>query len=79
MPLRIVVRGARVCDAELRLYGPRGFLYAKGQAIQLKGRRRVELPRLRTFVRGRYRLEVTGMSRLGERVEVRTKVEGRLR
>ena len=79
VPLFIVVRGARVCEAELRLYGPRGFLYAKGQAIQLKGRLRVELPRLRTFVRGRYRLEVTGMSRLGERVEVRTNVEWRLR
>ncbi len=79
VPLRIVVRGARVCEAELRLYGPHGFLYAKGQAIQLKGRKRVELPRLRTFVRGRYRLEVTGMSRLGERVEVRTKLEWRLR
>jgi hypothetical protein len=79
VPLRIVVRGARVCDAELRLYGPHGFLYAKGQAIQLKGRNRVQLPRRRTFVRGRYRLEVTGMSRLGERVEVPTNVEGRLR
>jgi hypothetical protein len=79
VPLRLVVRGERVCDAELRLYGPRGFLYAEGRAIQLKGRRRVELPRRRRFVRGRYRLEVTGLSRLGDRVEVRTKVEGRLR
>ena len=79
VPLRIVVRGARVCEAELRLYGPHGLLYAKGQAIQLKGRDRVKLPRLRTFVRGRYRLEVTGMSRLGERVEVPSNVDGRLR
>jgi hypothetical protein len=77
--LRIVVRGARVCDAELRLYGPRGLVYAAGRAIQLKGRRRVELPRRRTFVRGRYRLEVTGTSQLGDRVEVPTHVEGRLR
>jgi hypothetical protein len=77
--LRIAVRGARVCDAELLLYGPRGLLYAAGRAIQLKGRRSVELPRRRTFVRGRYRLEVTGTSRLGDRVEVPTDVEGRLR
>src|SRR4051794_7624242 len=79
VPVRIVVRGARVCDAELRLYGPRGLLYAMGRAVQLKGRRRVELPRRRRFVRGRYRLEVTGLSRLGDRVEVRTTVRGRLR
>jgi hypothetical protein len=79
VPLRILVRGAPVCDAELRLYGPRGRIYAKGRAIQLKGRRRVALPRRHRFVRGRYRLEVTGLSRLGDRVEVRTTVKGRLR
>ena len=79
VPLRIVVRRERVCDAELRLYGPRGLLYATGRAIQLKGRRRVELSPRRRFARGRYRLEVTGLSRLGDRVQVRTKVEGRLR
>jgi N-acetylmuramoyl-L-alanine amidase len=77
--VRIVVRGARVCDAELRLYGPRGLVYAQGRAVQLTGRRRVELPRRRRFVRGRYRLEVTGLSRLGDRVEARTTVRGRLR
>jgi hypothetical protein len=77
--LRIVARGARVCDAELKLYGPRGLLYAQGRAIQLKGRRSVALPRLRNFRRGRYRLHVTGVSRLGDRVKVRTSVRGRLR
>ena len=33
----------------------------------------------RTFVRGRYRLELTGLDRLGERVKVRGNVQGRLR
>jgi hypothetical protein len=77
--LRIAVSGARVCDAELKLYGPRGLLYAHGRAIQLKGRRSVALPRLRTLRRGRYRLHVTGVSRLGDRVKVRSSVRGRLR
>jgi hypothetical protein len=79
VPLRILVRGASVCDAELRLYGPRGRIYAQGRAVRLKGRQLVLLPRLRTFRRGNYRLRVTGVSALGVRVPVRTSVRGRLR
>ena len=78
VPLRIVVRGASVCDAELRLYGPRGRIYAQGRAVRLRGRRVVRLPRLRTFRPGRYRLSVTGVSELGRRETVRTRVAGRL-
>lgn len=79
VPIVVSLRGARVCDAELRLYGPRGLLYAKGALPQLKeGRRTVRLGRRRTFARGRYRLEVTGIDRLGERVKVRGAVQGRL-
>lgn len=78
VPLRIVVRGASVCDAELRLDGPRGRIYALGRAVRLKGRQVVLLPRLRTFRRGSYRLRVTGVSALGRREPVRTSVRGRL-
>ena len=80
VPIVVNLRGARVCDAELRLYGPRGFLYAKATMRQLKeGKRTVRLGRRRGFERGRYRLEVTGLDRLGERVKVRGNVQGRLR
>ena len=80
VPIVVNLRGARVCDAELRLYGPRGFLYAKATMRQLKkGERTVQLGRRRGFERGRYRLEITGLDRLGERVKVRGTVQGRLR
>ncbi|HZB77136.1 MAG TPA: hypothetical protein VE526_12985, partial [Solirubrobacteraceae bacterium] len=80
VPIVLTLRGARVCDAELRLYGPRGLLYATAVLPQLKeGRRTVRLARRRTFVPGRYRLEATGLDRLGDRVRVRGAVEGRLR
>lgn len=78
VPLSIFVRGASVCDAELRLIGPRGRVYAKGQAIRLTGRRVVRLPRLRTFRSGAYRLKVTAVSRHGRRIGVRTRLRGRL-
>jgi hypothetical protein len=80
VPIVLTLRGARVCDAELRLYGPRGLLYARAVLPQLKeGRRTVWLGRRRTFAPGRYRLEATGLDRLGDRVRVRGAVEGRLR
>ena len=44
-----------------------------------KGERTVRLGRRRSFERGRYRLEITGLDRLGERVKVRGTVQGRLR
>ncbi len=78
VPVRIAVRGAPVCDAQLRLYGPRGRIYAQGRAVRLRGRQVVRLPRLRTFRPGKYRLSVTGVSDLGRRVSVRTRVAGRL-
>ncbi len=79
VPVSIRVRGASVCDAELRVYGPRGHIYAKGRAIRLKpGRRVVRLPRLRTFTPGGYRLAVSGVSQVGKRLAVRTRLRGRL-
>jgi hypothetical protein len=79
VPLRIVVRGASVCDAQLRLYGPRGRIYAQGRAVRLKGPELVFLSRWRSFRPGVYRLRVSGVSRLGMRESVRTRVGGRLR
>ena len=78
IPVRIAVRGASICDAELRLYGPRGLLYAQGRVARLKGRRIVRLSRLRAFRAGNYRLRVSAISELGRRVPVRTRVAGRL-
>jgi len=80
VPIVVNLRGVRVCDAELRLYGPRGFLYAKAVLPQLKeGKRTVRLGRRRTFTRGNYRLELRGMGRLGDTVKVRGAVTGSLR
>jgi len=80
VPIVVSLRGARVCEAELRLYGPRGLLYAKTVLPQLKeGKRAVRLGRRRTFARGRYRLELYGLDQRGERVKVRGSVRGRLR
>lgn len=76
--LRMVVVGASVCDVELRLRGPGNRVYAKGRARRLKGRTAAYLPRLRTFRRGSYRLKVTAVSPLGRRVNVRTRLGGRL-
>jgi hypothetical protein len=79
LPLAIVVRGGSVCDVQLRLFGPRGRVYALGRAIRLKkGRRVVTLQRVRRLRRGSYRLRTTAISLLGERVPVRTNVGGRL-
>lgn len=79
VPLKLLVVGASVCDVELRLRGPRNGIYAKGLARRLKGRSTVYLPRLRTFRRGGYRLTVTAVDRFGRRVNVRTRLKGRLR
>jgi hypothetical protein len=77
LPIR--VRGASVCDAELRLYGPGGAIYAKGLAVRLKpGRSVARLVRLRSFKAGAYRLEVKGVDLRDDRVTVRGSVTGRL-
>jgi len=79
VPVRLRLRKSPVCDATLSLYGPGRHVYARGRAIRLKPTRgRVALPRLRTFVRGRYRLEVTGLTARGDRTRVTGKVSGRL-
>ena len=79
VPVVIRTGGSVICDADLRLYGPGGSIYARGRAISLRrGRSVVRLPRLRTFTPGRYRLEVEGVDRLGKRADVPTTVMGRL-
>jgi hypothetical protein len=77
VPIR--VRGASICDAELRLFGPGGKVYAKGVAVRLKpGSSVARLPRLRTFKPGAYRLEVRGVDLRDRRVVVKGSVTGRL-
>ena len=79
VPVKLIVVGASVCDAELRLRGPRNGIYAKGIARRLKGRTTVRLGRLRAFREGRYRLTVSAVDPYGRRVKVRSSLRGRLR
>lgn len=78
VPVSIRVSGASVCDAKIEVFGPRGRVYARGRAIRLHGRRVVRLPRLRTFVRGAYRVRLRGASLTGRQVTVRGRIRGRL-
>jgi hypothetical protein len=79
IPFSVVVRGASVCDAEISLFGPKNRLYAKGRALRLTGREVIRVPRLRTIVKGRYRLRVRGVSAVGAPIKIRGGVSGRLR
>jgi hypothetical protein len=77
VPARIRVRGASVCDAQVRLLGPGGHTYARASLVRVKpGRSTLRLPRLRTFRRGRYRLELRGVTLRGKRVVVAGTVTG---
>lgn len=82
VPLRLRVTGSLICDATLRLVGPGGHVYAQGRYRALRrGTRlkRVRLPRFRTFVAGRYRLEATGIDGRGRRARAQsTDLTGRL-
>jgi hypothetical protein len=73
------VRGALLCDVDLQLVGPHGAVYAETRAARLRPRSVVRLTRVRKLVRGSYRLRVTAISKLGERVSVRTRLTGKLR
>ena len=79
IPFQLVMRGASVCDAEITLFGPRNRIYAQGRALRLIGRETVRLPRLRTIVKGSYRIRVQGVSPFGTRVTIPGSVRGRLR
>jgi hypothetical protein len=77
--LTIVLKRGPVCDVEARLLGPRGRVYAKARAIRIKGgRRRITLRRTGKLAKGNYRLQVIALSRLGDRVSVRSSVKGKL-
>ncbi|MEA2126945.1 MAG: hypothetical protein QOI80_3727, partial [Solirubrobacteraceae bacterium] len=79
VPVRLQISGSPVCDATLRLFGSHGHVVASARFVRLKrGRSRVTLSRLRTFVAGRYHLETTGLDRYGEPTRVDTDVSGRL-
>lgn len=73
------LRGGPVCDVTIELVGPRGRVYASARALRLKsGRRTVTLRRLTRLAKGGYRVRVTALSRLGEHVQVRSSVKGKL-
>lgn len=80
IPLRVRLTGSALCDATVRLLGPGGRVYAQGRypALRRGGLRRLTIPRLRTFVPGRYRLEATGLDGRGRRARATTKLTGRL-
>jgi hypothetical protein len=80
VPLRIRVTGDAVCQARLRLYGPRGRVYAQTMAVRLKPKRQaVLLLRKRSFRPGRYRLRVDGVTLRGAATKVRGRVTWRIR
>lgn len=80
LPVRLRVRGDAVCQAKLRLFGPRNAVYAKAVAIRLKPKRQtVALPRTRTLRPGVYRLRVDGVDPFGNAATVPGRVTWRLR
>jgi hypothetical protein len=80
VPVTLTVSGGPLCDATLKLFGPRGHLYARGRYIVLKPKTAtIALPRRRTFVAGRYHLEARGIDLFGRRVDVKTSLRGKLK
>ncbi len=80
VPVRVRVRGDAVCAARLRLYGPRGRVYAETLAVRLKPKRQtVQLLRKRALRPGRYRLRVDGADLRGRPATVRGRVTWRIR
>jgi hypothetical protein len=80
VPIRLTVTGGPICDATLKLFGPRGHLYARGRYVVLKARTAtIDVPRRRTFLPGRYHLETKGRDLFGRRVSVETDLRGRLK
>jgi hypothetical protein len=76
--VKLRVTKSPVCDAVLELVGPGGRVYARGAAISLSGSKTVSLTRVRRLRAGRYRLEVSGLSRFGDRVPARSSIGGSL-
>jgi hypothetical protein len=78
--IAIVLRRGPVCDVEARLLGPGGRIYARARALRIKGgRRRISLRRTGyKLAKGNYRLQITALSRLGDRVSVRSSLKGKL-
>jgi hypothetical protein len=77
--VRLAIQRGPVCDVELELVGPRSRVYATTRAISLKGRPLVRLQRIRTLARGGYRLRVSAVSQLGERLRVKSVLRGVLK
>jgi hypothetical protein len=79
LSLQFSVRGATICDVQADLVGPRGRVYATAVARRLSGRTGLSLRRTLHLGRGAYRLRITAVGYLGNRVTVRSTVRGRLR
>jgi hypothetical protein len=78
LPLTVSVSRAAVCDVQLELVGPHGRVYAKQSAVRLRRRSVVRFLRTRTLTKGIYRVRMTAIDMLGERVSVRGALRGRL-
>jgi hypothetical protein len=66
LTLRLRVLRGPLCEAQLRVVGPRGRLYARTSVpVLARGVRVVRVPRVRRLVRGHYRLRIsaTGVAR----------------
>jgi hypothetical protein len=73
------IRKGPLCDADARLVGPHGKVYARARSIRLKGgRRRIRLTRTRKLVRGSYTLSITALDALGDPVRVHSTVKAKL-
>jgi hypothetical protein len=79
VPVRFAVRGSALCDVQAELVGKRGRVYAQAVAIRLQGRSFLRLHATRHVARGGYRLRLSAIDELGERVVVRSSVKGKLR
>jgi hypothetical protein len=77
--VKLTLAGGPACDMTLVLVGPGSRVYATARALRLgSGRRTVALRRTRQLRKGAYRLRMTALSRLGDHVQVRGSVRGKL-
>jgi hypothetical protein len=79
LTIPITLNRGPVCDVAVALVGPRARVYARGRMLRLKGGRlRLRLNRVGRLAPGRYGLQVTALSRLGDHVRVRSSLRGKL-
>jgi hypothetical protein len=78
--IALVVRVSRgpVCNARLRVVGPKGRVYGSAAAVTLRGTRIVLVRRTRPLVPGRYRLKVDAAGLARRRIPIPSSVIFRL-